>query len=357
MKSSILSNKSADEYIFNWRSIVNTGIVLPDTELSPNVKFADWTLQWLEVYKKGMVKDNSYWGTYYNPAVKHLIPYFGEMNLNDIKPMHIQEFFKIKGKKNALETLKKMKACLSAIFDTAIDNDLCRKNPVSRNIKLKSSVDPIQKHVYDKDQCDIVKKFAYCYAHGLDILTLLETAISRSELLGLRWEDIDLKNNVIYVNQGTVTLRNTDTGAWQIVSDGLKNEYRQRSIPISEELADLLRKKPRTVLVGGNSKKGILPIEVHTEFVFYSPTGKVYSPDNWNNRVYRPFITALNKKYPDMPMLHAHELRHTRATLWYEDGLDLLTIAYLGGWTDLKMLRKRYAHVSIRKLKEELKYS
>ena len=107
---------------------MNTEIVLPDTELNPNVKFSDWTLKWLEVYKKGMVKDSSYWGTYYNPAMKHLIPYFGEMNLNDIKPMHIQEFFKIKGKKNALETLKKMKACLSAIFDTAIDNDLCRKN-------------------------------------------------------------------------------------------------------------------------------------------------------------------------------------------------------------------------------------
>lgn len=335
---------------------MNTEIVLSKTDSNSKIKFDIWALKWLEIYKKGMVKDNSYWGTYYNPVVKHLIPCFGEMYLDEIKPMHIQAYFKMKGKTNALETLKKMKACLYAIFDTAIDNELCRKNPISRNIKLKSSVMPIQKHVYSKEQCNTVKEFAKGYSHGLDIVVLLETGISRSELLGLRWEDIDLKINVIYVNQGTVTYRNTDTGQWQIVSDGLKNEYRERMIPISEELAQLLRKKPHTICVGGNIKKGIMPTRVNTEFVFHSPTGKVFSPDNWNNRVYIPFITAMHMAYPDVPILHAHELRHTRATLWYEDGMDLLTLAYLGGWSDLKMLRKKYAHVNINKLKKELKF-
>lgn len=339
-----------------WRSIVNTEIAIPDSDVNSKMKFEIWTLKWLEIYKKGMVKDNSYWGTYYNPAVKHLIPYFGEMYLDEIKPMHVQEFFKFKGKINALETLKKMKACLYAIFDTAIDNELCTRNPVSKNIKLKSSIKPIQKQAYTREQSDVIKEFAKRHKHGLDIITLIDTGISRSELLGLRWKDIDLKDNVIYVRQGTVTLRNTDTGQWQLLSDGLKNEYRERMIPISEELAQLLRAKPRVIYVGENKKKGIPPIRVETEFVFYSPKGKVYSPDNWNNRVYKPFIREMHKAFPDIPMLHAHELRHTRATLWYEDGMDLLTLAYLGGWTDLKMLRKKYAHVNLNKLKKEMNF-
>lgn len=317
-------------------------------------KFSNWALKWLEIYKKGMVKDNSYWGTYYNPVVKHLIPYFGDMYLDEIKPMDLQCFFKAKGKTNALETLKKMKACLQAIFDTAIENDLCSKNPVTKSIKLKSCVEQTQKHAYTREQFDVVMKFAKEHPKGLDIILLLETAISRSELLGLRWTDLDLSNNVIYINQGAVTQRNTETMEWQIVTDGLKNQYRQRIIPISEEVAKMLREKPRIIYVGGNAKKGIPPQRVTTEFVFHSPTGKVFSPDNWNNRVYIPFFKAMHKAYPEIPILHAHELRHTRATLWYEDQINLLTIAYLCGWTDLKMLRKRYAHVNINNLKKEL---
>jgi integrase len=318
------------------------------------VKFADWTLKWLEIYKKGMVKDNSYWGTYYNPAVKHLIPYFGERYLDEIKPMDLQLFFKTKGKTNALETLKKMKACLRAIFDTAVENDLCSKNPVSRNIKLKSFIEPIRKQAYTHEQFNTVMEFARHHKKGLDIMTLLETGISRSELLGLSWEDIDFINDVIYINQGTVAQRNTETLQWQIVTDGLKNQYRQRIIPISEELSKKLNKKPRTINVGGNAKKGIAPKKVTTEFVFHSPTGKVFSPDNWNNRVYIPFFKEMHKAHPEIPILHAHELRHTRATLWYEDEVNLLTIAYLCGWTDLKMLRKRYAHVNVNNLRKEL---
>jgi hypothetical protein len=60
--------------------------------------------------------------------------------------------------------------------------------------------------------------------------------------------------------------------------------------------------------------------------------------------------------HPDIPILNPHELRHTRATLWKDDGVDLYTIAKLLGHVDLDMLSKRYAHNSIAALKKALKY-
>lgn len=35
-------------------------------------------------------------------------------------------------------------------------------------------------------------------------MVLMETGISRSELLGLRWDNLDLDNRVIFVEQGLV---------------------------------------------------------------------------------------------------------------------------------------------------------
>lgn len=52
-----------------------------------------------------------------------------------------------------------------------------------------------------------------------------------------------------------------------------------------------------------------------SEYVFCSPEGKPYQPNNWRNRVYIPFTQDLIKAHPVIPMLSPHELRHTRATL------------------------------------------
>ena len=65
------------------------------------------------------------------------------------------------------------------------------------------------------------------------------------------------------------------------------------------------------------------------ENVFYSPEGKPYQPNNWSNRVFKPFMKALHKKYPDIPELSPHELRHTRATLWIAQGIDPYMVARL----------------------------
>ncbi|MDO5124777.1 MAG: tyrosine-type recombinase/integrase [Ruminococcus sp.] len=56
----------------------------------------------------------------------------------------------------------------------------------------------------------------------------------------------------------------------------------------------------------------------------------------------------------DVPMLNPHELRHTRASIWVNDGKNLFAISDQMGWSDLDMLRKRYAHVDISQLRKQL---
>lgn len=310
-----------------------------------DVTFKDWAIKWLETYKKGKVKGNTYSGTYEYPVKSYLIPAFGEYFLRDIKPIDIQDFFDGRRDKNALETLNKMKNCLKAIFDTAIENDLCYKNPVTRNLHLSSTVAPIKKDAYTQQECDKVMKYAESHPYGLAIMVLLETGISRSELLGLKWDDIDWKESVMYINQGTVSLKDPKDGKYKTVSDGLKNSYRKRFIPISRKLLDKLLDKPCIIQTKGQ--------KVHTEYIFHNPSGKVYHPKSWVEREYNIFMQDMHKE-TGVKTLHCHELRHTKATLLKDSGVDLFSIAKLMGHSNLDMLSKRYAHNSVEALKKAL---
>ncbi len=91
-----------------------------------------------------------------------------------------------------------------------------------------------------------------------------------------------------------------------------------------------------------------------TEHIFHSPEGAAYQPNNWANRVFKPFIKELHKLHPEVPELSPHELRHTRATLWIAQGMDPYMVARLLGHSDLKMLTKIYDHTSIETLRKSL---
>ena len=63
----------------------------------------------------------------------------------------------------------------------------------------------------------------------------------------------------------------------------------------------------------------------------------------------------LNRDNPiDIPILNPHELRHTRASIWVNESKNLFAIADQMGWSDLDILRKRYAHGDINQLRKQL---
>ncbi len=67
---------------------------------------------------------------------------------------------------------------------------------------------------------------AKTHENGLSLMLMLETGVSRSELLGLRWEDIDEDVHGIRIAQGLVVYHDADEGKQVLSSDGLKNKYR-----------------------------------------------------------------------------------------------------------------------------------
>lgn len=308
-----------------------------------SMPFRDYAMFWLAHYKKHHVKDNTYLGTYREPVELHLVPYFGDRPLNGISPADVLVFFEYKrGEGYALETLLKMRSCLKAIYETARENHLCVRNPVTPSLKLHSDKPPAVKRCWTEAEYTIAYDHAKAHPKGLGIQIMLETGVSRSELLGFRWVDFDEEAMLLTVNQGLVSLKDCETGKISLCCQGLKNPYRQRMIPISQALTDRLKEQLPSI----KSRE--------TTHIIQAPRGGPYNPDNWSKREFAPFMRELIQAHPQVTALTPHELRHTVATIHANSNMSLHLVAQMLGHSNLDMLAKRYLHRDVSVLRKAL---
>jgi integrase len=145
-----------------------------------------------------------------------------------------------------------------------------------------------------------------CDAHARPIVVMaLNTGMRKGEILNLKWENIDLKNNFILLNQ-----------------DQTKNGER-KEIPINNTLKEALK---------GITRRLDIP------YVFYNPkTDKPY--DN----IVKSFYTAM--KRAGIKDFRFHDLRHTFASQLVMAGVDLTTVRELLGHKTLTMTL-RYSHLA-----------
>ncbi|CZT57462.1 hypothetical protein BN3661_01996 [Eubacteriaceae bacterium CHKCI005] len=150
------ARRQGQKYIQDMQIANLTG----NTFVEKDVMFRQWAIRWLETYKRGEVDENTYRITYEHTVKKHLIPYFGEASITSIRPINIKEFFASKAHMSK-SMLSKMHMCLNGIFESAIDNDLCYKNP-AKKISFTSHADKIEKRVYTDEQIEIVNLMRRC---------------------------------------------------------------------------------------------------------------------------------------------------------------------------------------------------
>ena len=314
----------AEEWKIAQAVAAQTGEVFVERE----TRFSRWAAQWLAIYKKPKVSANTYRLTYQNTVEKHLVPYFGDALLTDIRPADIERFY---GTKSGVSQsmLDKMSLCLNGIFESALENDLCRKNP-ARNIHPVSREARRKKQVLTDRQIAALEEYAGQNGR-LDVVLLLETGMRRGELLGLRREDIDWENRSYTVIRsvadrygGGVELRPPKWGS-------------TRTNPLSEKAFEILRCAAR-----------------ETGFVFPGPNGEAQSPNTWSQGLAR-LMERAHREYPDIPVVTAHELRHTYGTALRRRGVDIYTIQKIMGHRDITVTTEIYVHNELATLRRAIK--
>ena len=312
--------KQYQEYLIEREVANQTGVGF----IRKDVTFTEWAEKWLKTYKKSDVDSQTYAHTYLNAVNNHLNPYFGKAKLSDIKPIDIKAFYATK-QNMGKSAISKMRMCLNSIFMTAIDNDLLIKNP-ARGVKFVSHAEKTEKKVYDDNE---IKKVIELARNEIpEIVILLETGIRRGELMGLKWEDLDLKEKTISINRSIAD----KVGGGIEINKPKWGSYRTN--PLSDTAVNIFTQLPRTC-----------------EFVFPNALNEPQHPKRWAAK-YSRFM----KKLPaDIPRLSPHELRHTYGTMLRRKDVDIFTIQKLMGHKDITVTTEIYVKNEIDSLRSALK--
>lgn len=162
----------------------------------------------------------------------------------------------------------------------------------------------------------------------------LRTGLRKGELLGLRWEDLDLNSGTASIRR---SLQRTRSGGLTHLPTKTRASERRIALP-TECLRSLKEHKKRQ----GKERETARPDWRGSGLVFTTPTGGPLDPANLTRR-FRSFLdrTGLRR-------IRFHDLRHSTATLLLEQGVDLVVIKELLGHAHIGVTAGVYAHVRLR---------
>ena len=208
-------------------------------------KFIDLALEWLS-YIKLHVDIITYQG-YEQYVKKHIIPYFKARDLcvQDMKISDIEGYYDFKltagrldGKKGGLSnnSVRLHSVVLKLIFKYALLNGIIKENPCTYAVIPKKDIQKKKIEFYTAEQCNkLLEVTSGVPLHDIVLITFLY-GLRRSEVMGLRWCDVDFEN-------GTVTIQHTRVlNKTVVVKDKTKNSSSNRVYPLLDEVKSTLLK-------------------------------------------------------------------------------------------------------------------
>ena len=199
----------------------------------------EWIPIYLEAYKRDTIRPDSFY-TIQLVAGK-IPPEILAMELTEIRPMHLQRFVNAFGLTASKSYMDKLHVLLNAVFEAAIDNDLCTKNPAARIKYPRIHEQP--REAYTMEELRIILDFAMHYDRqriAVGIMVLLMTGIRRGELLGLK--ESDITDQSLTINRAVYLVHNRPC----VTEHEAKTERSLRTVPLLPELAYRLQHLPHT---------------------------------------------------------------------------------------------------------------
>ena len=291
----------------------------------------EWMEVWFEDYAKLKVRPSSH-QTYRGYIDNHIKPNIGDIPLEKLTSLDLQKLCKkllANGRVDRLEskeqpkglsakTVRNIHQILSSALKLAQEQRIILANPAEgcalpkvEHREMKTlPVEQLQSFLREARESGV---FELYYLE-------LATGLRRGELLGLKWEDIDLERGDLRVKRQISRING------EVVEAPLKTKNAYRTLPLAEDTIDILKEQRK--------KFGSSP------WVFPSPTGGPISPDSVLHMLHRVLKRA------GLPRVRFHDLRHTFATLALQNGVDIKTVSGMLGHFSAGFTLDTYAHVT-----------
>ena len=160
-------------------------------------------------------------------------------------------------------------------------------------------------------------------------LLAITTGMRQGELLGLRWQDVDLDG-------GAITVQHTLQRGVRDLAEP-KTASAKRTFRIGHEMVGSLRGHRKAQL---QDRLATGPHWHERDFVFTGPHG-----DPWHGRnILAAFHAALGRA--GLPSQRFHDLRHACATLLLEEGEELGVVSKLLGHSTVSTTIDTYGHLT-----------
>jgi integrase len=268
----------------------------------------------------------------------HLVPALGKIPLTQLKPEHLQTYYseKLSGGRYdgkgalATTTVSHHHTCIHRALKMALRWGLISRNPADAIAAPRPQRSEM--HTMNEDELHTFLEAAQKTPYYVLFYLALYTGMRRSELLALRWCDVDLLLCQAYVARSLHHLR---TG--EIIFRAPKTAKGRRMVSLSPSAALLLqeykdRQSAQRTMLG-------IPLK-EDDLVFSDFEGKPLLPDTvshaWLKLVRR---TGLER-------IRLHDARHTHASLMLKAGTHPKIVQERLGHATISTTLDLYSHVS-----------
>jgi len=279
---------------------------------------------------------------YKNQIKDHL----GQRRINSITRVDIKDWVKNlstnarnhrTGKPLAPKTIQNALSLLSTLYTYAIEDlDIVDKNPCD-HIKVPKAKKKYKiKHDFYKDHevADLILcllgEAESAPTHVTALLLFLFTGMRTGEVMGLRWEDIDMSHGLIKIERERMVLPGMG-----IVEDTPKTDESERLITLPTFMVDLLQKL-RSYQIDCKNKLGN---EYHESgYVITAPTGNPSYPRNSYD-----WFKRFQVRYGLKPST-IHDLRHTHAAMLSSIGVQIADVSKRLGHSNTRITQEVYEY-------------
>ena len=304
-------------------------------DLSSDMLFADYLLEWLEI-AKGRLAVATY-SSYAAMIKKPVGPYFRQRNLTlrELEARHLQMFYSEMLRKVKPNTVIHYHAIIHSALKYAVKTDMLVQNVADKvDRPKKNSFQPVFLSAEEMQ-----KMFEALRGTKLELPVLVAAfyGFRRGEVLGLKWDAIDFE-------RGTISVIRTVT---TITLDGKQTEIEQQSAKTKTSL--------RTLPLIGSFREYFLQVKEAQE-LNKQVCGNCYNHeydgfvfvDELGERMRANYLTSAFPKFLEdhgLRRMRFHDLRHSCASLLLANGVPLKHIQEWLGHSDFTTTANIYAHL------------
>ena len=293
-----------------------------------SLKLGDYLDRWLVDSVRGTVRQRT-WERYEQIARVHIKPALGRLKLKSLTPVHVRSLYREKLDAGlAPRTVQYIHTTLHKALKDAVSDGLVPRN-VTEGLKAPRS----KKKEVNALSADQARAFL-CAARGDRFEALYVIAVHcglrEGELLGLRWDDVDLEVGTLAVRR---TLSETKIGH---IFEPPKNG-KGRNVRFTGSAVEALKRHRATQ---NEYRIRVGSLWQDQGLVFPSHKGTTMYAKNLTARSFKPLLQRAG-----LPNIRLHDLRHTCATLLLAKGVHPKFVQELLGHATISITLDTYSHV------------